>query len=182
MSEWPRLSGLPRQDRLCASYPRSQPCPNVSTTAGEPSDSDRVDRLSSVNLLELQAGMVRILSKQPVRLARSVSDVFRKVVVRCREARSRASSQAVWIDVRRPTPGSVGARFSGKFAELILRGFKPPGPVLVVRELVKQPAPNTVLFVGRKRLQLRDRGIQRAGHYRSIPNVGVSRVEARGTR
>ena len=37
-------------------------------------DAHRVDRLPSVNLLELQAGMVWILSKQPVRLARSVSD------------------------------------------------------------------------------------------------------------
>jgi len=87
---------------------------------------------------------------------------------------SRASSQAVWIDIRRPAAGSVSARVSGELAEQILRGFKRPGSLLVVRELVKQPTANTVLLVRRKRRQLRDRGVQRAGHDRSIPNVIVS--------
>ena len=37
-----------------------------------------------------------------------------------RSAASRAISQPVWIDVGDPAIGSVGTRFSGKFAEQIL--------------------------------------------------------------
>jgi hypothetical protein len=91
-----------------------------------------------------------------------------------RSAESRATSQAVWIDVGDPAAGSVGTRLSGELAEQVLRGVKLPGLLLVVREFVKRPAANTVLFVGRKRRQLRDRGVPRAGHNRSIPNVTVS--------
>lgn len=87
---------------------------------------------------------------------------------RPRSAGSRVNSQAVWIEVGNPAAGSVGTRFNGEPAERILRGFELQGPLLVVREFIKQPAANTLLLVRRKRRQLRDRGVQRAGHDSSI--------------
>ena len=50
-----------------------------------------------------------------------------------RSAECRANSQAVWIDVRRTTAGSVGARFGGELAKCVLRGTERAGPPLVVR-------------------------------------------------
>jgi len=64
---------------------------------------------------------------------------------------SRATSQPVWIDVGDPAAGSVGTRFSGELAEQVLRDVKLPGPLLVVRKFLKQPAANTILLVRRRR-------------------------------
>jgi hypothetical protein len=54
------------------------------------SDAHRIDRFPCVNLLELQAGMVRVLSKQSIRLPRRLADGFGKLVVRRPETRSAA--------------------------------------------------------------------------------------------
>ena len=77
---------------------------------------------------------------------------------------SRATSQPVWIYVGDTAAGSVGTRFSGELAEQVLRDVKLPGPLLVVRKFLRQPAANAILHVRRKRRQRCDRGVQRAGH------------------
>ena len=105
--------------------------PNCSVPKG---DAHRVDRFAGVNLLELQAGMVRVLSKKAGRL----SSPHR---ARAREARGtpprnaecRANSQAVGIDVGRTTSGSVGAPLSGEPAKCVLRGVERASPLLLVR-------------------------------------------------
>ena len=144
------------------------------------SDAHRVDRLPSVNLLELQLGWLGFSRNSRYALREHLGQVQEGRRTPSRSAESRASSQAVWIDVRRTAAGLVGARFSGELAEQVLRRFKLPGPLLVVREFVKQPAADTVLFVRRKRRQLRDRGVQRAVMI-AVYRMSVSRP-SRGTQ
>ena len=138
------------------------------------SHSNRVDRFSTVNLLELQAGMVWILSKQPVRLARGVPDVFRKIVVRCPEARCRARVH------RRSGSRSVGrsavrsARASA--ASLLSRSCEAQtaGPT-ARRRRVREAASGQLGPVRRaKAPPASDRGVQRAGHGRQYTEVSVS--------
>jgi hypothetical protein len=61
--------------------------PNRAVPKG---DAHRVDRFSGVNLLELQAGMVGVLSKELLGLPGGLANAFGKVVVRCPEARCAA--------------------------------------------------------------------------------------------
>ena len=91
-----------------------------------------------------------------------------------RHRRWAATSETVWIDLGDPAGGSVGTRFSSELAERSLRSLELPGPLLILREFVKQPTDNTVLFIGRKRRRLREGGVQRAGHDRNISNVSGS--------
>ncbi len=132
-------------------------------------DAHRVDRFTGVNLLELQARMVRVLSKEPVGLPRSPCARVREVRgTPPRIAECRANSQVVGIYVCCAAGGSIRARFGGELAQCVLRRFERTRPLLLVGELLKQPKTHTVLLLRRKGRQLRDRRVKRSGHDSSI--------------
>src|SRR5262249_42625924 len=79
-------------------------------------DAHRIDRFVSMDFLELQAGMVRVLAKEPICLARSLPDGFGKLTICGPEARCRAgvhrlsgSRSVVWPAV--PAARASAANF-----------------------------------------------------------------------
>ena len=57
---------------------------------------------------------------------------------------SRATSQLVGVEIGGSTGGTVGPGLGRKLAQRVLRRFKLARPVLVVAELIEQPARNPV--------------------------------------
>src|SRR3954447_11772760 len=92
-----------------------EPCDFVSLNecygAVAEGDTNRVDRFPTVDSLELQTGMGRVVSKQPIGLARGFPDGFGKLTVRHPEARRRTRIHSVSgsMSVVRPAVRSVRA-------------------------------------------------------------------------
>lgn len=125
---------------------------------------DGVHGITSMNLLELQARMSGVVAEEPVCLPSSAPDFGRQVAVRRPEARRRAISQLVGVELSRSAGRSVGTRLGSEPAKRVLRGGELPSPMLIVAELVEQPLRDAVLFVGRQRRQLRESCVQSTSH------------------
>ena len=64
-----------------------------------------------------------------------------------RTAALHKTSQLIGIEFSRSSGSAIGSRLCGEFRERVPGGVEPPGPLLVVAELVEQPCGDTILFL-----------------------------------
>ena len=110
--------------------------------------ADRVHRVLFVDPLEVEAGVLGVLAKEPVGFPSSDPEAARGTLPR--SAAWRATSQLLGVESRGSASRAVGSGFSRKFAQGVLRGIELVGPVLLIAKFVEQPARDPVLLLGRQ--------------------------------
>jgi hypothetical protein len=104
---------------------RADPEPHDLVTFQEPEGAvsqchaDRVNRLASVDLLKLQARMLGVLAKEPIRFPSRFLNLSWQVAIRRPEA-SRGMSQLVGVEFRRSAGTKVSPSLGGELAQSIL--------------------------------------------------------------
>ena len=142
------------------------------------SHANSVERVAVVDPFELKTWVPGVLAKQTVGFPREVLDLRWQRYTPPRSAASPAISQLLGVEFGRSAGRVVRSCFSRELRQGVLGGSELAGPLLVIAELVEQPARDTVLFLGRQRRKLGNRHIKRTGHETSIPKDNEAAQQA----
>ena len=128
-----------------------------------------------MHLLEMQAGMARVVTKQPVSTPRLSLDLRRKRGKRITEPCGRSGAhggrrqlQGVGIERLRPSLTMLGNRFIGEALKLSCRFAKLPIPALVAFHLGEDGDGERILLGLRQLGNGTQRLVKKLGHTRSI--------------